>query len=249
MVNLGHHQRDHIIQSSREQEFVGGADIAKHEQELNHTLAKSPVFLIGLDDKFGIAKCALSGVFQAGLEHRGEHHVEGNKASNRVVSVVLGCLMRDFQNRTFITLDFRIHVLQSHEGIEHVHNQLELIRNEWIVVDKVLLVSVLAITGRKIELGIKGRRFLVIEFSKLNDGIRILVQDTLLRDILGICSLKCDTGFESAENLSVVVACFSNVGGAEDFCQILLCRTTYPGLLGAVSGEGGNNLLELEEKL
>ena len=145
-------------------------------------------------------------------------HVEENEASNWVVSVVLGCLMRDFQNGTFITFDFRIHVLQSHEGIEHVHNQLELIRNERIVVDEVLLVSVLAITGRKIELGIKGRRLLVIEFSELDDGIRILVQDTLLRDVLGICSLKGNTGFESAKNLSVVVACFSNVGSAKDFC-------------------------------
>ena len=188
-------------------------------------------------------------MLQASLEHRGEHHVEGNEASHRVVLMVLSRLMRDLQNGSFITLDLGINVLERHEGVKYVHDQLELIGNEGIVINEFLLVGVFAVAGRQVELGIKCRCLLVIELAQFNDGIFILVKDTLLGNVFRIRALQSDTGLETPQNLAVVIAGLSDMGGTQDFCEILLGCAAYPSFLPAVTGECGHDLLELEEKL
>jgi len=69
-----------------------------------------------------------------------------------LVLVILRRLMSDFQNGTFISFDFRIDIGQGNKCIEHIHNQLELIRYERIVVYEIFFCRILAIAGGKIKL-------------------------------------------------------------------------------------------------
>ena len=188
-------------------------------------------------------------MLQASLEHRGEHHVEGNEASHRVVLMVLSRFMSDLQNGAFITLDLGINVLERHEGVKYVHDQLELIGNEGIVINEFLLVGVFAVAGRQVELGIKCRCLLVIELAQFNDGIFILVKDTLLGNVFRIRALQGDTGLEAAEDLAIVITGLSDMSCAEYLGEILLGCATNPCFLPAVTSESGHDLLELEEKL
>ena len=56
--------------------------------------------------------------------------------------------MGNLQDGTLVTLHLRINVLERHEGVKDIHDQLELIGNEGIVIDEFLLVGIFAIAGR-----------------------------------------------------------------------------------------------------
>ena len=183
------------------------------------------------------------------LEHGRVHLVEGDEGPHGVVPVVLGRLVGDLQDGPFVALDLGVDVLQLHERVEHVHDELELIRHERVVVDEVLPVGVLAEAGREVELGVQGILLLVEEFPELHDSVLVLVEDTLLGDVLGVGALEGDTGLEAAEDLPVLVGSVVDVATVKHLRQVLLCGAADPDLLGTVLGQRGDDLLQLEEQL
>ena len=63
--------------------------------------------------------------------------------------------MDHLDDASFVTLHLLCNITQIEERVEHLHDQLELIRHERVVGDEVLLGLVAVVCGRQFELKVK----------------------------------------------------------------------------------------------
>ena len=87
----------------------------------------------------GIVNGFLTTSLQAFLEHVVIQFVEGNEFANLFISIVLSGRMDDLDDASLITFYLLGHIAEVQEGVEHLHDELELVRYEWIVSYEIVL--------------------------------------------------------------------------------------------------------------
>ena len=130
--------------------------------------------------------------------------------------------MSNLDDAAFAAGYFTIHIILGHEGVKHLGHQRELVGNEWVVVDELPLILKFMIAGRQVKLGVKGILFAVIQFAQRYLTTAVLVENTLLCDILGVGALERYLDLETAHNLAIVLAGLVDITTLYHFAQILL---------------------------
>ena len=107
----------------------------------------------------------LAKVLHGALEHGTKETVERNKFTHLTFGGFLGYGEGDIEQRTFVTLHLLVHIVHIHKGVEHLHNQLELIGHKGIESGKVILVLIGLVGAGQEELSIEHGFLFLKEFA------------------------------------------------------------------------------------
>ena len=147
---------------------------------------------------------------------------------------------------SLVTLYFLGNIAEVEERVENLHNQLELIRHERVVVHEIILCFVATIGCRQLELKVETCLIFVVECHKLWFYFLFLVENTLLGNHLWLCAFQGNLHFEASLDLAFLILLFCNVAIVHNLRKVLLGGTSHPYLVVASLREFGDNLLEVE---
>src|SRR5574344_948602 len=145
------------------------------------------------------------------LEHGSKEPVERHKFTHFHLSCVFGNGERDINQGAFISLDLLIHKVHIDERVQHLHDELELVRDKWIAGDKVLLAGVSLIGAGKDKLGIQFGFVLLKHFAKRDFDITFLFKNTLLCDILWRSALQRSAYLKTSQDFSYLILWIGSV--------------------------------------
>ena len=154
--------------------------------------------------------------------------------------------MDDLDDASLIALHLLGYIAQGKEGVEHLHDELELIGHKRIVGHEVFFVVVAAVGVGQLELKVESRFLLVIEFLQVGLHLLLLVENTLLGDDLGLCAFERHLHLEASLDLSLFVFFLCYVAVIHNLGEVLLCGTSHPDFVFTRLREFGDNLLEVE---
>ena len=177
-----------------------------------------------------IGQCPLAEMLHRTLEHGSKEPVERHKFSYFHLSCIFGNGERDIDQGAFISLDLLIHKVHIDERVQHLHDELELVRNKWIAGDKVLLAGVSLIGAGKDKLGIQFGFVLLKHFAKRDFDITFLFKNTLLCDILWRSALQRSAYLKTSQDFSYLILWIGSVAThiGDYFLECLLCSAGYP---------------------
>ena len=154
--------------------------------------------------------------------------------------------MDHLDDASLVTLYFLGNIAEVEERVEYLHNQLELIRHERVVVHEIILCFVAAIGCRQFELKVEASLIFVVECRKLWLYFLFLIENTLLGNHLWLCTFQGNLHFEASLDLAFLILLFCNVAIVHNLGKVLLGSTSHPYLVVASLREFGDNLLEVE---
>ena len=147
---------------------------------------------------------------------------------------------------SLVTLYLLGYIAEVEERVEYLHNQLELIRHERVVVHEIILCFVATIGCRQLELKVETCLIFVVECHKLWFYFLFLVENTLLGNHLWLCAFQGNLHFEASLDLAFLILLFCNMTVVHNLRKVLLSSTSHPYLVVASFREFGDNLLEVE---
>ena len=133
-------QRGDIVERCRENQLISLRNIANHKEDIGYTYRQFRVS-IGTGNADSIIHSLLSTGLQTLLEHIVVKFIKRNELTYFGLSIV-GSLSRSvnhLDDASFVTFHLLSHIPQSKERVEHLHDELKLIRNKGVEVDKVSL--------------------------------------------------------------------------------------------------------------
>ena len=227
-VNILHQEGRYVIDRGLEHQPFAILEVCHHEQYIHDTLGKFHIARILQGKLSGIVERLLPLRHEHILEHRLEKLVKRYEMVNFVVLCQLGGIVCNLDDRTFVSLHLGIDKPLFHEGVEHLCNKLQLVRNERIVVHEVIRRLVGLVNGRQLELGHQGVLLLRVHFAQNRLSPGVLFKHALLGNEFSRGTLEGHADLETTHNLAVIVGCLGNLTGIHDFGQILLRRTGHP---------------------
>ncbi len=243
-------ERRDIVNRGREDQLVGLRDIANHKEHVGHTDGEAcllrTVGLVGASHTQGIVHRLLATSLQAFLEHVVIEFVEGDELAQFGFRICLGSGVNHLDDASLVSLYLLRHIAEGEERVEHLHNQLELIRHERIVVHEILLRVVATIRCWQLELQVETSLILVVKRGEFRLHLLFFVENTFLRDDLRLCAFKGHLHLETPLDLAFLVFLLGNITVVHNLGEVLLGGASHPYLIIASLREFGDNLLQVE---
>ena len=201
--------------------MVGLRDVANHEEHIGYTHGKTgslrAVGLVSASHAQSIVNCFLSTSLQSFFEHIIIEFVKRDELAQLSLSIVLGSRVDNLDDASFVTFYLLGNIAEVEERVEYLHNQLELIRYEWVVVYKIVLRFVATIGCGQFELKVETCLIFIVECSELRFHFLFLVENTLLGDYLRLCAFEGNLHFEASLNFAFLILFFGNVTIVHNF--------------------------------
>ena len=119
--------------------------------------------------------------------------------------------MNYLDDASLVTFYLLGYIAEVEERVEYLHNQLELIRHERVVIYKIILCFVATIGCRQFELKVETCLIFIVEGSQLWLHFLFLVENTLLGNYLRLCTFQGNLHFEASLDLAFLILLFCNV--------------------------------------
>ena len=165
-IHLGHEQRHDVVDGGGKALLVAVRKIADHKQHIYYPTIESLLLLIlnQIQCLTCIRHGTLPQMLHGALEHGTKETVKGDKFTHLTLGGFLGDGERDVEQGTLVSLYLLVHIVHVDKGVEHLHNQLELVRYKGIERRKICLIFVRLVSAWQNKLRIEHGFILFIEF-------------------------------------------------------------------------------------
>ena len=179
----------------------------------------------------GIVNGFLAASLQTFLEHVVIQFIEGNEFAHLFVGIVLCRRVDDLDDASLVTFYLFGYIAEVQEGVEHLHDEFELVRHKRVISHEIVLRLVGHITVWQFELESESSLLLVVEFFQRRHHTFLLIENTLLSDDFRLSAFQRYLHLKAAFNLTFLVFLLCYIAVVEHFGEVLLSGTSHPNLV------------------